>query len=204
MLNKRKCTHGANRKLSPWKDAPLSPFKWTSCWMTKESMLTVFKYRGRIFWRSSHCFRIILSQLSYQYLLALVALISRWILTVAGYSKEAPTVLGLHHTNAYQYLLALVALWNFTVKFHGEFKIFGEPRVSPPVLFMIEALNKAILCHLFSVSCKHDAIKWLRTKYSRIHLQTEWDFFSWEFDRLCFSKASRRDSKQNHIFLQRN
>ena len=33
--------------------------------------------------------------------------------------------------------------------------------------------------------------KWLRTKYTRIHLPTEWDcFFAWEFDRLCFSKAS--------------
>ena len=36
-------------------------------------------------------------------------------------------------------------------------KIFGEPRVLPPVLFMIEALNKAFLCRLFSVSCKQDA-----------------------------------------------
>ena len=30
--------------------------------------------------------------------------------------------------------------------------MFGEPRVLPPVLFMIEALNKAFLCRLFSVS----------------------------------------------------
>ena len=36
-------------------------------------------------------------------------------------------------------------------------KFCGERRVLPPVLFMIEALNKAFLCRLFSVSCKQDA-----------------------------------------------
>ena len=47
--------------------------------------------------------------------------------------------------------------------------------------------------------------KWLRTKYTRIQLSTEWDcLFPWKFDRLCISKASGRDSKENRIFLQRN
>ena len=55
--------------------------------------------------------------------------------------------------------------------------IFGEPRVLPPVLFMIEALNKAFLCRLFSVDQLQTGCNWLRTKYTRIHLSTEWDCF---------------------------
>ena len=58
--------------------------------------------------------------------------------------------------------------------------------------------------HCFSRSVA-TGFKWLRAKYTRIHLSTEWDcLFPWKFDRLCFSKASGRDSKQNRIFLQRN
>ena len=60
-----------------------------------------------------------------------------------------------------------------------------------------------LLCRLFSVSCNRMQV--ITNKYTRIHLSTEWGcLFPGKFDRLCFSKASGRDSKQNRIFLRSN
>ena len=71
---------------------------------------------------------------------------------MAEYSEEAPTISGVYyHSYAYHYFLALVELISRLIQ------IFGEPRALPSVLFMTEALNKAILCRLFSVRCKEDA-----------------------------------------------
>ena len=54
-------------------------------------------------------------------------------------------------------LYTAVPLSTSCTDFTVNSKTFGEPRDLPPVLFMIEALNKAFLCRLFSVSCKQDA-----------------------------------------------
>ena len=85
MLNKTKCRLGANRealeKMTP-STSLIIPNKWTSqlqCWMTNESKLTVCKNRGRVFWRSSYSILWVYRSNAYHYLLALVALISRWI-----------------------------------------------------------------------------------------------------------------------------
>ena len=85
MLNKTKCRLGANRealeKMTP-STSHIIPNKWTSqlqCWMTNESKLTVCKNRGRVFWRSSYSILWVYRSYAYHYLLALVALISRWI-----------------------------------------------------------------------------------------------------------------------------
>ena len=75
--------------------------------------------------------------------------------TAAGYSEEAPSILWVNHSYAYQYLLALVALISRWIQ--NFRRTAGLVRVLPPVLFMIEALNKGFLCRLFSVSCKQDA-----------------------------------------------
>ena len=87
MLNKTKCRLGANRealeKMTPSTSLIIIiPNKWTSqlqCWMTNESKLTVCKNRGRVFWRSSYSILWVYRSYAYHYLLALVALISRWI-----------------------------------------------------------------------------------------------------------------------------
>ena len=140
------------------------PTKWASCWMTKESKLTVFKY---------NC-------------------------TVAGYSEEAPTILGAyHHSYGYQYLLAIVALislWiqNFRRTAGLTFSAFNDWSIE-------QSDSVTTFLGQLQTGCK-----WLRTRYTRIHLSAEWDCFFPENSRLCFSKASRRDSKENRTFLQRN
>ena len=81
-------------------------------------------------------------------------------------------------------------------------KIFGEPRVLPPVLFMIEELNKAFLCRLFSVSCKQDVSDYEQNTPEYTY-QRNVTVFSLRIG-LSFSIASGRDSKQTRIYLQRN
>ena len=92
MVNEEKCRQGANRGISPWKDDPLnysyhtySCNNWTSCWITTKKALCLyyvlkFPRSGRVFGRSSNYFRSIIyyQSYAYQYLLALVALISLW------------------------------------------------------------------------------------------------------------------------------
>ena len=62
--------------------------------------------------------------------------------------------------------------------------IFGEPRVSSSVLFMIEALNKAILWRLFLVSCKQDASDYNQhtPEYTYQRNDTVF-FFHWEVSK---------------------
>ena len=58
------------------------PSRWTSCWMTKESKLTVFKYNCTVAGYSeepSPILGVYYHSYGYQYLLAIVALISLWI-----------------------------------------------------------------------------------------------------------------------------
>ena len=92
MVNEGKCRQGANRELSHWKDDPpnysyhtYSCNNWTSCWITTKKALCLyyvlkFPRSGRVFGRSSNYFRSIIyyQSYAYQYLLALVALISLW------------------------------------------------------------------------------------------------------------------------------
>ena len=168
MLSKTKCRLGANRETSPRKDDPLNfdslitASKWTSCnaeWQNKISSL---------------CLN-----------------------TAAGYSEEAPSILWVYHSYAYQYLLALVArisrcIQNFRRTTGLTFSAFHD-------WFIKQSDSVPTFLGQLQTWCK-----WLWREYTTIHLSTEWDcFFPLEFDRPCFSKASRRDSKQNRIFLQR-
>ena len=73
-------------------------------------------------------------------------------------------------------------------------KIFGEPRVLPPVLFMIEALNKAFLCRLFSVSCKQDAIDYEQNTPEYTYQRNE-TVFSLRIGQTFFFKGFRRTFK---------
>ena len=169
MLSKTKCRLGANRETSPRNDDPLNfdslitASKWTSCnaeWQNKISSL---------------CLN-----------------------TVAGYSEEAPSILWVYHSYAHQYLLALVALISRWIQ------KFSANRGSYLHCFSWLKHWTRRFCADFSRSVA-TGCKWLRTKYTRIQLSTEWDcLFPWKFDRLCISKASGRDSKENRIFLQRN
>ena len=120
--------------------------------------------------------------------------------TVAGYSEEGPSILGLYyHSYAYHYFLALVELISRWIQ------IFGEPRVFTFCAFHNWSIEQSDSVPTF-LGPLQTGCKWLRTKHTTIHSSTtEWDgFFPWEFDRLCFSKAFGRDSKQNRIFVQRN
>ena len=111
--------------------------------------------------------------------------------TVAGYSEEAPSILGVYyHSYAYHYFLALVELISRWIQ------IFGEPRVFTFCAFHNWSIEQSDSVSTF-LGPLQTGCKWLRTKHTTIHSSTEWDgFFPWEFDRLCFSKASGRDSKQ--------
>ena len=89
--------------------------------------------------------------------------------TVAGYSEEAPTILGVYyHSYGYLYLLALVALislWiqNFRRTAGLTFSAFHD--------WSIEQ-SDSVPTFLGQLQTR---CKWLRTKYTRIHLSTEWD-----------------------------
>ena len=82
-------------------------------------------------------------------------------------------------------LCTSVPLSTSSTDFTVNSKIFGEPRVLPPVLFMIEALNKAFLCRLFSVSCKHDASDYEQNTPEYTYQRNE-TVFPWELDKLDF------------------
>ena len=79
-------------------------------------------------------------------------------------------------------------------KFHGEFKIFGEPTVLPPVLVMTEALNKAFLCRLFSVSCKQDASDYEQNTPEYTYQRNE-TVFSLRIGQTFFFKSFRKRFK---------
>ena len=86
MLSKTKCRLGVNRETSPWKDEPLNfdslitASKWTSCnaeWQNKISSLCLNTVAG--YSEEAPSILWVYHSYAYQYLLALVALISRWI-----------------------------------------------------------------------------------------------------------------------------
>ena len=62
--------------------------------------------------------------------------------------------------------------------------------------------SQMIHCQLLPVRFKQDA-SGLRTKYTFKRNGTVYLFIFREFDRLCFSKFSGREIKQNCLFLQR-
>ena len=141
MLSKTKCRLGANRETSPWKDDPLNfdslitASKWTSCnaeWQNKISSL---------------CLN-----------------------TVAGYSEEAPSILWVYHSYAYQYLLALVALISRWIQ------NFRRTAGLTSSAFHDWSIEQSVSVPTF-LGQLQTGCKWLRTKYTRIHLSTEWDCF---------------------------
>ena len=86
MLSKTKCRLGANRETSLWKDDPLNfdslitASKWTSCnaeWQNKISSLCLNTAAG--YSEEAPSILWVYHSYAYQYFLALVALISRWI-----------------------------------------------------------------------------------------------------------------------------
>ena len=99
--------------------------------------------------------------------------------TVAGYSEEAPSILGVYyHSYAYHYFLALVELISRWIQ------IFGEPRVFTFCAFHNWSIEQSDSVPTF-LGPLQTGCKWLRTKHTTIHSSTEWDgFFPWEFDRL--------------------
>ena len=118
--------------------------------------------------------------------------------TVAWYSEEAPSILWVYHSYAYQSLLALVALISRWIQ------NFRRTAGLTSNAFHDWSIEQSVSVPTF-LGQLQTGCKWLRTKYTRIQLSTEWDcLFPWKFDRLCISKASGRDSKENRIFLQRN
>ena len=141
MLSKMKCRLSANRETSPWKDDPLNfdslitASKWTSCnaeWQNKISSL---------------CLN-----------------------TVAGYSEEAPSILWVYHSYAYQYLLALVALISRWIQ------NFRRTAGLTSSAFHDWSIEQSVSVPTF-LGQLQTGCKWLRTKYTRIHLSTEWDCF---------------------------
>ena len=140
MLSKTKCRLGANRETSLWKDDPLNFYslitasKWTSCnaeWQNKIRSL---------------CLN-----------------------TVAGYSEEALSILWAYHSYAYQYLLALVALISRWIQ--NFRRTAGLTSSAFPDWSIEQSVSVSFLGQL-QTGCK-----WLRTKYTKIHLSTEWDRF---------------------------
>ena len=86
MLSKTKCRLGANRETSPRNDDPLNfdslitASKWTSCnaeWQNKISSLCLNTVAG--YSEEAPSILWVYHSYAHQYLLALVALISRWI-----------------------------------------------------------------------------------------------------------------------------
>ena len=107
--------------------------------------------------------------------------------TVAGYSEEAPGILWVYHSYAYQYLLALVALISRWIQ------KFSANRGSYLQCFL-EALNKAFLCRLFSVSCKQDAIDYEQNTPEYTYQRNE-TVFSLRIGQTFFFKGFRRTFK---------
>ena len=163
MLSKTKCRLPANRETSPWKDDPLNfdslitASKWTSC---------------NAEWQNKIC--------------------SLCLNTVAGYSEEAPSILWVYHSYAHQYLLALVALISRWIQKFSANR--GSYLGLPPVLFMIEALNKAFLCRLFSVSCQQDSIDYEQNTPEYTYQRNE-TVFSLRIGQSFFFKGFRRTFK---------
>ena len=165
MLNKTKCRLGANRETSLWKDDPLNfdslitASKWTSCnaeWQNKISSL---------------CLN-----------------------TVAGYSEEAPSILCVYHSYAYQYLLALVALISRWIQ------NFRRTAGLTSSAFHDWSIEQSVSVPTF-LGQLQTGCKWLRTKYTYQGNET---VFSVRIGQTFFSRASRRDSKQNRKYLLRN
>ena len=165
MLNKTKCRLGANRETSLWKDDPLNfdslitASKWTSCnaeWQNKISSL---------------CLN-----------------------TAAGYSEEAPSILWVYHSYAYQYLLALVALISRWIQ------NFRRTAGLTSSAFHDWSIEQSVSVPTF-LGQLQTGCKWLRTKYTYQGNET---VFSVRIGQTFFSRASRRDSKQNRKYLLRN
>ena len=119
--------------------------------------------------------------------------------TVAGYSEEAPSILGVYyHSYVYHYLLALVELISRWIQ---NFR--RTEGLYLPCFSWLKHWTKRF-CADFSRSVANR----MQVITNKTHHNTLINgmslFFPWEFNRLCFSKASGRDSKQNRIFLQRN
>ena len=152
MLRKTKCRLPAKSETSPWKDDPLN----------FDSLITA-EWQNKI------------NSLSLN--------------TVVGYSEEAPSILWVYHSYAYQYLLALVALisqWiqNFRRTAGLTSSAFHDWRIE-------QSVSVPTFLGQLQTGCK-----WLRTKYTRIHLSTEWDCFfpeNWTF----FFKSFRKRFKAN-------
>ena len=157
MLRKMKCRLDANRETSPWKDDPLN----------FDSLITA-EWQNKI------------NSLSLN--------------TVVGYSEEAPSILWVYHSYAYQYLLALVALISRWIQ---------NFRRTAGLYLSLRHWTKRF-CADFSRSVANR----MQVVTNKIHQNALINgltlFFPWELDRLSFSRASGRDSKQNRIYLQRN
>ena len=165
MLNKTKCRLGANRETSLWKDDPfnfdslITASKWISCnaeWQNKISSLCIN--------------------------------------TVAGYSEEAPTILWVYHSYAYQYLLALVALISQWIQ------NFRRTAGLTSSAFHDWSIEQSVSVPTF-LGQLQTGCKWLRTKFTYQGNET---VFSVRIGQTFFSRASRRDSKQNRKYLLRN
>ena len=159
MLSKTKCRLGANRETSLWKDDPLNfdslitASKWTSCnaeWQNKISSL---------------CLN-----------------------TVAGYSEEAPSILWVYHSYAYQYLLALVALISRWIQ------NFRRTAGLTSSAFHDWSIEQSVSVPTF-LGQLQTGCKWLRTKYTRIHLSTEWDCFSLRIGQTFFFTSFQKRFK---------
>ena len=90
--------------------------------------------------------------------------------TVAGYSEEAPSILWAYHSYAYQYLLALVALISRWIQ------NFRRTAGLTSSAFHDWSIEQSVSVQTF-LGQLQTGCKWLRTKYTRIHLSTEWDRF---------------------------
>ena len=90
--------------------------------------------------------------------------------TVARYSEEAPSILWVYHS--YISVTLSTSCTNFTVN-----SKFSANRGSYLQCFSWLKHWTKRFCADFSRSVVN-RMKWLRTKYTRLHLSTEWDCFS--------------------------
>ena len=97
-------------------------------------------------------------------------------------------------------LCTSVPLSTSSTDFTVNSKMFGEPRVLPPVLFMIEALNKAFLCRLFSVSCKQDASDYEHSTPEYTYQRNE-TVFSLRIGQTFFFKSFRKIFKAKIVYI---
>ena len=89
---------------------------------------------------------------------------------MAGYSEESPRILWVYHSYAYQYLLALVALISRWIQ------NFRRTAGLTSSAFHDWSIEQSVSVPTF-LGQLQTGCKWLRTKYTRIHLSTEWDCF---------------------------